>query len=145
MPKKSLRLVSMHGEFWKRDTQNFDVLEEDYENPNGVYALYNGLTPVYFGHGRISRRLRRHNNSGSKTAYWDHFSWYKVKNERVLKDLEILLLRILPVYLHILNRQRGSFVDSHKAKPRHDHVCELKRPKYGTSRKRHGHRKNQRK
>jgi hypothetical protein len=136
MSKKKSGLISVHGELWSRDSANFRAIEKKYGNPSGVYALYNGLTPVYFGHGRVSSRLRAHDRSGAKHRYWDHFSWYRVKNENLLKDLETLLLRMLPVYLHMLNRQRGAFDRSEKAVPGKKHHCELKRPKYGVGKRR---------
>jgi hypothetical protein len=136
MAKGTRRLISIRGEFWSRDKQNFLTIKKQYKNPYGIYALYNGLTPVYFGHGRIASRLRRHDGSAFRSGYWDHFSWYKVERKGLLRDLEVLLLRILPVYLHMLNRQGGSFVGCKKAIPSHNHECELKRPKYGAGAKR---------
>jgi hypothetical protein len=135
MAKGTRQLISVRGEFWSRNKDNFLVIKRDYQNPFGIYALYNGLTPVYFGHGRIASRLRNHDKSGFRSGYWDHFSWYKVEKKGILRDLEVLLLRMLPVYLHMLNRQRGSFLDCEKAKPGHNHKCELKRPKYGAGAK----------
>src|SRR5579864_9366505 len=135
MAKGTRQLISIRGEFWSRNKENFLGIKRDYQNPYGIYALYNGLMPVYFGHGRIASRLRMHDKSGSRSGYWDHFSWYKVERKGILRDLEILLLRMLPVYLHMLNRQRGSFLRCKKAQPANDHICELKRPKYGVAAK----------
>jgi hypothetical protein len=111
MPSKPVPLIWRHREFWKRDRKNFDKLKNKYHDPLGVYALYNGMTPVYFGQGRIGSRLRNHDRSRHRKGYWDHFSWYEIGQKGVLKDLETLFLRILPVYLHMLNRQRGLFVN----------------------------------
>ncbi len=130
-----MNLVSKHGEYWYRDPQNFKVLKTKYENPNGVYALFNGQMPVYFGKGNICSRMRRHHRSGSKGGYWDHFSWYEIENDGNLRDIETLLLRMLPVYLHILNRQRGHFRSSSKARPALHAIVKLKRPKYALGRK----------
>jgi hypothetical protein len=135
MAKGTQQLISLRGEFWSRNKENILGLKKDYQNPYGIYALYNGLQPVYFGHGRIASRLRAHDKSGSRGGYWDHFSWYKVEKNGFLRDLEILFLRMLPVYLHMLNRQRGSFFHCKKAKPAVDHKCELKMPKYGVGAK----------
>jgi len=143
MTKKKPGLILMHGEFWSRDSANFSAIKKKCGNPSGVYALYNGLTPVYFGHGRVSSRLRAHDRSRSKHGYWDHFSWYQVKNKNFLKDLETLLLRMLPVYLHMLNRQRGAFDGSQKAAAGKKHDCELKRPKYGVGKHRRAKKKHQ--
>jgi hypothetical protein len=125
----------MHGEYWCREKKNFLAIKNTYQNPVGLYALYSGLTPVYFGKGRIASRLRNHDKSGSRGRYWDHFSWYKIEEKEILQDLEILLLRILPVYLHMLNRQRGKFLGSTKAKQAGGRTCELIRPKYGVGAK----------
>ena len=130
-----MNLISLHGEYWHRDPQNFRILKSKYKNPKGIYALFNGQMPVYFGKGKICSRLRKHHRSGSKTGYWDHFSWYEIEGDRNQRDIETLLLRILPVYLHILNRQRGNFCDSSKAQPALHVIVALKRPKYGFRRK----------
>lgn len=130
-----MNLVSRHGEYWHRDPQNFRVLKSKYQNPNGVYALFNGQMPVYFGKGKICSRLRSHHRSSSKDGYWDHFSWYEIEGGGNQRDIETLLLRILPVYLHMLNRQRGHFCDSSKARPALRERAILKRPKYASRRK----------
>jgi len=40
---------------------------------------------------------------------WDHFSWYAIKNPRMMHDIEVLMLRILPPNLRSLTRQGGNF------------------------------------
>ena len=139
MSSKHEALITKHGEFWRRTKQNFAKIRSQQRDPFGVYALYNGLTPVYFGQGYIAERLTSHDKNRSMKKYWDHFSWYEVKRPGVVKDLETLLLRMLPVYLHMLNRQRGKFVNG-KAKLKDGHSCELNKPKYGAGKKRSKHR-----
>jgi len=84
MAKETKRLISLRGEFWCRRTDNIQTIKKKYQNPFGIYALYNGLTPVYFGRGRIASRLRSHNKSGFRGGYWDHFSWYQVEEKGIL-------------------------------------------------------------
>jgi hypothetical protein len=72
-------LVSEYGEFWCRDRRNLAKMKETYGNAVGIYALYNGLTPVYFGQGYIASRLSKHAKHKLRGQYWDHFSWYRVE------------------------------------------------------------------
>jgi hypothetical protein len=132
------RLVSSHAEFWARHPRNLDLLREKFSHHKGVYVLYNGLTPVYIGHGEISRRILRHDHSRTKGTFWDHFSWYEIAGVKDQREVETLLLRLLPVYLHMLNRQRAKFIDSSKIEPVLTPNFELKRPKYGAGSRRHG-------
>jgi len=75
--------------------------------------------PLYIGKGKIASRIKSHARSKSKGQYWDHFTWYEIQSEKYRKDIEALLLRLLPFYLRSLNKQRGHLSGSHKFKDNH--------------------------
>ena len=75
----------------------------------GVYILYDGSTPVYIGKGNIRARLMDADKDERRKDSWDHFSWYVIKDKSLIHDVEVLLIRILPIYLRHLTRQRGHF------------------------------------
>jgi hypothetical protein len=41
---------------------------------------------------------------------WDRFSWYALKDPKMMHDIEVLVLRMLPRYLRALTRQEGHFL-----------------------------------
>ena len=51
-----------------------------------------------------------------KSQFWDHFSWYAVPDRRYEADIEALLLRMLPLYLRSLNKQRTQFASAERLK-----------------------------
>lgn len=111
-----MKLVTKHGELWARNDENVARLVNDAGNPKGVYVLCDGSMPLYIGRGVIASRIKRHVGSKSKGQYWDHFSWYEVHNDGRCREIESLLLRLLPFYLRSLNKQRGHFAGSEKFK-----------------------------
>ena len=47
---------------------------------------------------------------------WDHFSWYALDDQKMMHDIESLVLRMLPPYLRSLTQQKGKFGDADKIK-----------------------------
>ena len=64
----------------------------DFANQNGIYVLYNRLTPMYVGRTdskNLLGRLEDHNGSDRRGARWDQFSWFgfrRVNEDRTLSD-----------------------------------------------------------
>ena len=48
--------------------------------------------------------------------FLDRFSWYTLKDQSLIHDVEVLLLRILLPYLLYMTRQRGHFTTEEKRK-----------------------------
>jgi hypothetical protein len=65
--------------------------------------------PMYVGKGKIKRRILGASTSNRRGQFWDHFSWYAIKNPAMMHDIEVLMLRILPPNLRSLTRQGGNF------------------------------------
>lgn len=66
----------------------------------------------FVGKGNIQARLRKENNRSKRLGNsWDHFSWFLIKDrdDDLIHDVEVLLLRILPPYLRYMTRQKGNF------------------------------------
>jgi hypothetical protein len=76
----------------------------------GIYILYDGSLPVYVGKGYIKGRVRKARLSKSRGPFWDHFSWYILRNPKLIHDIEVLILRMLPSYLRSLTKQTGHFL-----------------------------------
>lgn len=38
---------------------------------------------------------------------WDRFSWYVIADKNLIHDVEVLLIRVLPLYIRYLIRQRS--------------------------------------
>jgi hypothetical protein len=106
-----MTLIKQFGERWARNPENI----KDKRMPgrkkggHGVYILYDGSTPVYIGKGNIRARLMAADKDKRRRDSWDHFSWYVIKDESLRHDVEVLLIRMLPIYLRHLTRQRGHF------------------------------------
>ena len=84
------------------------------ENGKGVYILFDGSMPVYVGKGNIRTRITKAPR-GRKKQLWDRFSWFAVNNQRMMHDIEVLMIKMLPHYLRSLNQQGGHFAKSKKA------------------------------
>lgn len=96
----------------------------------GIYILFDGSTPVYVGRGNIRQRVRSASESERRGAWWDHFSWYLVPNAKQQRELEALLLRMLPPFLRILTRQRGRLPGAKKhPTPKNKTPDPINRPK----------------
>jgi hypothetical protein len=110
--QRKTALIHAFGEGWARNPENI----EDKRLPGrkaggqGVYILYDGSTPVYVGKGNIRQRLRAADKSNRRGNSWNHFSWYVIQDKGLIHDVEVLLIRILPLYLRYLTRQTGHFL-----------------------------------
>src|SRR5712664_3122160 len=105
-------LIHQFGEMWARTPKNIKNIMAALKNGKclqGVYILYDGSTPVYIGKGNIRARLIDADKDKRRKDSWDHFSWYVIKNKSLIHDVEVLLIRMLPIYLRHLTRQRGHF------------------------------------
>jgi hypothetical protein len=102
-------LILQFGEMWARNPENIEDVPGSGKGGQGVYILYDGSTPVYVGKGNIRQRLRDADKSNRRGNSWDRFSWYVIKDKSLIHDVEVLLIRILPLYLRYLTRQRGHF------------------------------------
>jgi hypothetical protein len=104
-----MELIKQFGERWARNTENIENVPGSSKGGQGVYVLYDGSTPVYIGKGNIRQRLREADKDKRRRNSWDRFSWYLIDDKRLIHDVEVLLIRILPLYLRYLTRQRGHF------------------------------------
>jgi hypothetical protein len=108
--KTDLQLVSRYAEMWPRNLENINHVPGKKDGGTGVYILYDGSMPVYVGKGNIKSRLDGARRSKSRGPFWDHFSWYILKNPAMIHDAEVLILRMLPPYLRSLTKQKGHFL-----------------------------------
>jgi hypothetical protein len=134
-----LGIIGRYGKLWTRAPKNLKKLaSEELEDVTGVYVLYNGTMPVYIGRGRISQQIHRHDRNHKKNQFWEHFSWYEIQREGLDKEIESLLLRLLPFYVRSLNRKGGdSFVSGEKITAPDQEPVENRWPKGGAGKKRH--------
>ena len=106
-----MKLVSKYGKLWPRNDDSFKALAAHGkgEDLRGLYVLYDGSMPVYVGKGAIMTRLAGHRKSKARRDFWDYFSWFEVRDAGLQHDVECLLLKILPYYLRLLNKQQAHF------------------------------------
>ena len=102
-----MALIKKYAEMWARNDANIKAIPGSKQGGQGVYILYDGSTPVYIGMGNIRQRIGKARKSERRGQMWDHFSWYIPADGVSMRDIEALFLRMLPVYLRILNRQVG--------------------------------------
>jgi hypothetical protein len=107
-------MIRKRGEMWARNKDTSEAIPGSSEGGRGIYILFDGSTPVYVGRGNIRQRIRKARASERRGERWDHFSWYVVPNHKNQQELEALLLRMLPPFLRILNRQRGRLLHAKK-------------------------------
>ncbi|MBZ5528671.1 MAG: GIY-YIG nuclease family protein [Acidobacteriia bacterium] len=100
-----MALIRTYGRMWARNLKNIQLVAK--QDGDGVYILYDGSMPVYIGMGNIPWRLRKASRSKRRGQMWDHFSWYIPCDPKLIRDIEALLLKMLPPHLRILNRQKG--------------------------------------
>jgi hypothetical protein len=108
--KEALRIVKRYGTMWARNATNIAKIPKSSKGGFGVYILLDGSMPMYVGKGNISSRIKDACKSKRRRHLWDHFSWYAMRNPRLMHDVEALMLRILPPNLRSLTRQSGNFV-----------------------------------
>lgn len=97
-------LVEKYGPFWPRNKKSFSKLREEARGKYGVYLLYYGWHPVYIGQGKLTKRISRHKRP-TATKVWDRFTWFALRDPQKCGELEAILLRCLPFYLRLNNRQ----------------------------------------
>ena len=96
--------IKQYGRMWARNSVNLGLIPKHGE---GIYVLYDGSTPVYIGMGNIRKRLEAARKSKRRGQLWDYFSWYITVDPGLNRDIEALLLNMLPFYLRVLNRMTG--------------------------------------
>ncbi len=109
--KRKGKLVSEHLEKVKgRAVEEYQDLIRDYiKGRNGLYALYNKNKLVYVGLAKnLLSRLKTHLKDRHRNK-WDSFSVYLTKNDRHLREMEALVMRIAAPEN---NRQKGKFAGS---------------------------------
>jgi hypothetical protein len=115
--KKTMQIVTAYGTMWARNTENIQHIPKSRDGGQGVYILFDGSMPVYAGKGNIRTRITKHRRSKRTGQLWDRFSWYAIKEPKMMHDIEVLILRILPPYLRALTRQDGKFIKPKKGLP----------------------------
>ncbi len=114
---RTLRIVTMFGEMWARNPENMSRIPNTNDTGGkGVYVLYDGSMPVYVGKGNMRFQIGRAKRSLRRGQMWDHFSWYGLDDQKMMHDIESLVLRMLPPYLRSLTQQKGKFGDADKIK-----------------------------
>jgi GIY-YIG catalytic domain len=101
-------LVSKHLRMWPREIfDRIDLigkgrgkqpLTEELKQP-GVYILYRDDAPYYVGKAKNMRvRLRTHATDPASHLYhfWNFFSAFVIKNERLMSQLEGVLIAAMP-------------------------------------------------
>jgi hypothetical protein len=104
-----MQIVTKYGTMWARNTDNIRKIPGRREGGIGVYILFDGSMPVYVGKGNIKHRITDARRSKRRGQLWDRFSWYAVADPKMMHDIEVLVLRVLPPYLRALTRQEGHF------------------------------------
>src|SRR5580704_8475011 len=104
-----MRIVTKYGTMWARNAENIAKIPGSKDGGLGVYILFDGSMPMYVGKGQIKYRILGASTSKRRGQLWDHFSWYAIKNPKMMHDIEVLMLRILPPNLRSLTRQGGNF------------------------------------
>jgi hypothetical protein len=105
-------LIKTYGRMWARNSGNIQRVAGHKEQ--GVYILYDGSMPVYVGMGNIHSRVIQARRSRRRGQMWDHFSWYIPCDPKLVRDIEALLLKMLPIPLRVLNRQKGALQGAKK-------------------------------
>ena len=106
-----MQIVTQYGTMWARNTKNIRRIPGHRDRGIGIYILFDGSMPVYVGKGNIRHRITDARRSKRRGQLWDRFSWYAVVDPKMMHDIEVLVLRILPTYLRALTRQDGHFLE----------------------------------
>jgi hypothetical protein len=115
--KKNKRIVVKYGTMWPRNDAHIGQVPK---TSVGIYILFDGSMPVYVGKGNIRSRINEARASERRKEHWDRFSWYALKDPKLMHDIEVLVLRMLPRHLRVLTRNEGRFVDATRFKPAKD-------------------------
>ena len=108
-----MQIVSSYGTMWARNEKNIGLIPVSKQGGKGIYILFDGSMPVYVGKGNIRRRIMNAKRSKRRGQLWDRFSWYALKDPKMMHDIEVLVLSLLPRYLRALTRQGGHFLKAH--------------------------------
>lgn len=95
--KKRTQIVCQHLEYISRGAleSHQDLIKQYIRGRHGIYALYRKGKLQYVGlASNLRARLHRHLRDRHKDS-WDHFSVYLTIDNRGIKELETLLLRIV--------------------------------------------------
>lgn len=112
-----MQIITTYGTKWARNTDNINRIPRSKEpGGKGVYILFDGSMPVYVGKGNIKARIKAARGSKRRGQLWDRFSWYALADPKMMHDIEVLALSMLPRYLRALTRQDGHFLNAKKAK-----------------------------
>lgn len=103
-----MRIVTKYGTMWARNTENIRSIPGVRAGGVGVYILFDGSMPLYAGKGNIKHRIADARRSKRRDQLWGRFSWYAVADPKMMHDLEVLVLRILPRFLRRLHVKRGT-------------------------------------
>jgi hypothetical protein len=122
-----MQIVTKYGTMWARNTENIRSVPSVRAGGVGVYILFDGSMPLYVGKGNIKHRITDAPRSKRRRQLWDRFSWYAVADPKMMHDLEVLVLRILPRYLRALTRQEGHFLKAQRMKERNDRADAITR------------------
>jgi hypothetical protein len=97
---------------WARNLENINRIpgRKTPKGGDGIYILYDGSVPVYVGKGHLKSRIHKARRSKSRGPFWEHFSWYILDEPKMIHDTEVLILRMLPLYLRSLTKQKGHFL-----------------------------------
>jgi hypothetical protein len=109
--KRRTQIVCQHLEYISREAleRYQDLIRRYIRGRHGIYALYRKGKLQYVGlASNLRARLHRHLRDRHKDN-WDHFSVYLTIDNRGIKELETLLLRIM---VPSGNRMGGKFVRS---------------------------------
>jgi hypothetical protein len=123
-------LINQFGERWARNSENIERVLGSSKGGQGVYILYDGSTPIYIGKGNIRQRLREADKDKRRRNSWDRFSWYVIADPKLIHDIEVLLIRTLPLYLRYLTRQRGHFLGAKSKKTANKTLRYITPPKF---------------
>lgn len=107
-----MQIVTAYGTMWARNTKNIRRIPGSGSGRVGVYILFDGSMPVYVGKGNIRQRVSAARRSRRRGQLWDRFSWYSLADAKMMHDIEVLVLRLLPRYLRALTRQEGHFLNA---------------------------------
>jgi len=115
-----MQIVTAYGTMWARNTENIRSIPARRAGGVGVYILFDGSMPVYVGKGNIRWRITDARRSKRRGQLWDRFSWYAVADPKMMHDIEVLVLRMLPRYLRALTRQEGHFLKAKRVKQKNE-------------------------
>ncbi len=105
-----MQIVTRYGRMWARNATNIREIPGHRKGGIGIYILYDGSMPVYVGKGNIRQRLSKARSSRRRGPHWDRFSWFALKEPKMMHDIEVLVLKMFPHYLRALTRNDGHFI-----------------------------------